>query len=283
MKHKLILISILVLGLTRMLPAEGHSEATMLALEFLTANPVNQIRMPLFQAQPEIEMGISRDPNLHNEFATFNAGGQFHLVGYSFPSQLAIDLGGFGLIRSEFDLFSASFYHLGNDFHLGIVLGSQLNQVRHEVSVFHVSSHYGDDEVEADDFVIKNIGYETIRNQLFIPLGDEISLISGIDWKIGRRPHDWINDPLTIQLLAHWLPFGKKSALSLDCGIDYDAFNGLIDFGTRLEYLISSPSQGWREGAGHRFFVGFFRGKSSQGVFYNREELRFTIGMTLLL
>lgn len=251
-------------------------------LEFLAPGPVNEIRIPLFQPQPEIDVGITRDVFLNNEFATFNAGGQFHIIGASILEFLGIELGGLGLIRSEFDLFSPSFYHLGNDFHMGLILGLQLDQYRFESSFFHVSSHYGDNFSAENNHEVLNIGYETLRNQFLLPLGESLIVLGGVDWKLGRRPLDWIRDPLTAQLVLRWLSFGKNSPLSLESGFDYDVMQNSVDLAARLEFLFSDPSQGWQEGGGHRFYVNIFKGKSSQGVYYLRDEFRISAGMVLL-
>jgi hypothetical protein len=196
-----------------------------------------------------------------------------------------VEFGGAGGIFTRFELFSQSFNFVHADFTGMLYTDVRYGQFLFETSVFHTSSHVGDDYVRYHHAAVVNTGYEAARQRVTCALPFvEISL--GLEYKFSRRPDRGIFRLPSlllgsrIDLLSEGVPLFIEWEAEIFAGRRPPGIG--IRAGVYLRYLFNSVLPG-RHGGGkepHEFSIYYYNGYSKMGYFSERRETLVMAGPT---
>lgn len=194
-----------------------------------------------------------------------------------------VDIGGYGGIFTRFELFSESFNFVHADFSGGLFTDVRYRDLLFETSVYHTSSHLGDDYIRYNYGVVRNTGFEAIRHYTtYIMHCVQFSL--GFDWKFSRRPERKIfREPSVlagarIDLLPEDIPFFIEMEVEIITGRRLPNIG--IRAGIYLKRLFTLLFLG-RNSSGkeaHELSVYYYNGYSKMGCFYDRRETLILVG-----
>jgi hypothetical protein len=197
----------------------------------------------------------------------------------------AVEIGGGGGVFSRFQLFSESFNFIHADFNGSLYTDVKYRHFLFETSVYHTSSHIGDDYIHYRHGAVKNTGYEAVKHYTSY-LTDYVDISIGFEYKFSRRPVGTIfPDPsiflgTRLDLLSIGIPF------FMECEIEIIAGKHLPNVGIRagvyLKYILNAlflkKHQAGHEP--HELSVYYYNGYSKMGYFYNRRESLVLFGPT---
>lgn len=216
-----------------------------------------------------------------------------HFMAYDFGAKipgvsirggpLEADIGGAGGVFTRFQLFSESFNFVHADFTGALYADLKYRDFLFETTVYHTSSHLGDDYIRYDGGRVRNTGWEAVRQYVsyVLPMCDA-SL--GAEYKFSRRPGDVIFYPLSfflggrVDLLSAGVPFFMEMEIEMIAG-PYPPNIG-VRIGVYLKYILNvlilaHQPDGYEP---HEFTVHWYYGYSRMGSFYNRREMLLLCG-----
>lgn len=261
---------------------------------FPTERFTNNARTALLRA-PAIDVLYTYSTPDKRQYMSYNFGARFGLLSADFGDGLQAELGGGGGVFTRFELFTHSFNFIHADF-----LGAGAASVRYkklvfETSLYHVSSHLGDDYIRRRheerapwqrEEVFRNVGFEAIKQYAgycFSPLF-EGSL--GFEYKLGRRPEG------LIFYRASFFAGLRLDFLSIGVPVFFECETELFDLarepnigariGVYLSYLFNTVFLGRASGVReqHEFSIWYYYGNSKLGFFYKKRESLILAGPT---
>ncbi len=225
---------------------------------------------------------FSTDTNKHYMAYDFGA----RIPGISFRGgPVEADIGGGGGIFTRFQLFSESFNFVHADFTGALFVDLKYRDFLFETTVYHTSSHLGDDYILYDQGPIRNTGWEAVRQYMsYVTPVFDMSL--GVEYKFSRRPSDVIFYPLSfflggrIDLLAAGIPLFMEMELELIAGFYPPNFG--VRIGIYVKYILNTLILGHAPDGyePHEFSIYYYNGYSRMGSFYNRRESLVLCGPT---
>lgn len=235
---------------------------------------------------------LLRAPAL-NALYLYSAGTNRHYMEYDFGARIPgiswrsdtvdVDIGGSGGIFTRFELFTESFDFVHADFTGALFTDVRYRNFLFETTVYHTSSHLGDDYVRTTVGAVRNTGYEAVRHYTtwILPL---VHFSLGVDWKFSRRPKQRIyREPsvlagVRIDLLPEGIPFFMEWETEIIAGKRPP--NVGIRAGIYLRYLFNSCILKRKPASDepHELSVYFYSGYSRMGCFYDRRETLVMFG-----
>jgi len=225
----------------------------------------------------------SEDKNKH--YMEFDFGAKIPGITLRNVSGADIEIGGAGEVFTRFQLFSQSFNFIHADFNGTIYTDVRYKRLLFETSIYHTSSHIGDDYILYDRGVVKNTGYEAIRHYTTF-MADYLDVSVGFDYKLGRRPKRTIFSDPSIFLGARLDLLSAGIPVFVECDVEVIVGRRLPNVGIRagvyLKYIFNTiflkkPSSGKEP---HELAVYFYSGYSKMGYFYDRRETLILFGPT---
>ncbi len=261
---------------------------------FPTERFTNNAHTALLRA-PAIDVLYTYSTPDKRQYMSYNFGARFGLLSADFGDDLQAELGGGGGVFTRFELFTHSFDFIHADF-LGVGTASvRYKKLVLETSLYHVSSHVGDDYIRnrhegrapwQREEVFRNVGFEAIKQYAgyrFSPLF-ETSL--GFEYKPGRRPEGLIfyRASFFAGLRLDFLSIGVP--VFFECEAELYDFKREPNFGARLGVYLSclfntvfmGRDPGGREQ--HEFSIWYYYGNSKLGFFYKKRESLILAGPT---
>jgi hypothetical protein len=225
----------------------------------------------------------SGDKNRH--YMEFDFGAKIPGITVRDPGAADIEIGGSGGVFSRFELFSESFNFIHADFNGSLYTDVKYKGFLFETSVYHTSSHIGDDYIRYNHARIKNIGYEAVKHYTSFTTGF-LNVSIGFDYKFSRRPKNMIiPNPsvflgIRLDLLSLGIPF------FMECEIEAIVGNYLPNIGIRagvyLKYVMNALFLDKRqaEKEPHELAIYYYNGYSKMGYFNKRREHLILFGPT---
>jgi hypothetical protein len=228
-----------------------------------------------------------------NALYTYSTGNKRHYMEYDFGAKIPaisyrdettqIDIGGSGGIFTRFELFSESFNFVHADFTGLLFTDVRYRNFLFETSVYHTSSHLGDDYIRYNLGAVQNTGFEAVRHYTtYILPCVEISI--GFDYKFSRRPKKTISPypsilaGCRIDLLSEGIPFFIEWEAEIIAGRRLP--NVGIRAGIYLKYLFNTCILKKKSSGNepHELSVYYYNGYSKMGCFYDRRETLVMFG-----
>ncbi|MBN2159530.1 MAG: DUF1207 domain-containing protein [Spirochaetes bacterium] len=206
------------------------------------------------------------------------------IPGISYRSEsVAVDIGGGGGIFTRFDLLSESFNFIHADFTGALFTDVRYRNFLFETTVYHTSSHLGDDYIKYSSGAVRNTGFEAVRHYISYMLSC-LQLSIGLDWKFSRRPKKKIfGEPsilagVRIDLLSAGIPFFVEWEAEIIAGRRLPNFG--IRTGIYLKYFFNTCILRRKSGGSepHELSVYYYSGYSKMGCFYDRRETLVMVG-----
>ncbi len=230
---------------------------------------------------------FSTDDSKH--YMAFNCAVKIPFLTVIGDTMVFFETGGYGGLYTRFELLSENFNFVHADF-----LGSYYFDIRYklitfETSIYHVSSHLGDDYIRYNKGKVKNTGFEAVREFMNIRGGDFVEITLGFDYKFFKRPenrifnnqsvfHGWRFDFVTVgvPLYVEWE--GEV--------LDFRHIPNIgIRIGCYLDYIINNLFLGrdsYRKKY-QEFFAGYYYGYSKMNCFYTKREQLVMTGCSFRL
>jgi hypothetical protein len=251
-----------------------------LSQEKISRNPHSALLRP---AAINVLYMYSAVKNKH--YAEFDFGAKIPGITVRDPGFFEIEIGGSGGVFSRFELFSESFNFIHADFNGSLYTDVKYKNFLFETSVYHTSSHIGDDYIKYDHAGIRNTGYEAVKQYASFTAGF-LDVGIGFDYKFSRRPKSMIipNPSIFIgtrlDLLSLGIPF------FMECEIEAIVGNYLPNIGIRagvyLKYIMDviflKKSRAGKEP--HELAFYYYNGYSKMGYFNKRREHLILFGPT---
>lgn len=254
-------------------PAPGETR-------FFPGGKSNPVEAEALLRTPGIRMLYSHGGLPEKSYALINFGGTFPLL-TSRDDDLSFEASGFGAIFSRFILFSDSFDFEHADFSGGLTLTLRGGGHAASLTLYHISSHIGDDAIANRSIPVENNGFEAIRLLTLSRIAGNLRAGGGFQWKVWRRPTEvitgvfslyallkWRSPLITLQGNAQWLVREKvfNTGLRADLNLGY-LFNTVL--------LKNKPAD---DPGRHTISIGYYYGYSRMGFFNNRREHLFYAG-----
>jgi hypothetical protein len=253
-------------------------------LEFFSSDKVD----------PDPHAALLRSPAI-NTLYTYSVESGRHYMVFDFGAKIPavtwhgrgvdVEFGGTGGIFTRFELFSQSFNFIHADFTGMIYTDVRYGKFLFETSVFHTSSHIGDDYIKYNHAAVVNTGFEAARQRVtcVFPFA-EISM--GLEYKFTRRPDRGIFRLPSLllgarfDLLSEGIPFFIEWEAEIFAGRRRPNIG--IRAGVYLKYLFNTVMLGKHTGGKepHEFSIYYYNGYSKMGYFSERRETLIMAGPT---
>lgn len=251
-------------------------------IKFFTSDKVSRDYHGALLRSPSISNLYLYSTDTKRHYMAFDFGAKIPAISKRSES-LNFDIGGAGGIFTRFELFSESFNFVHADFTGMLFSDVKYKNVLFETSVYHNSSHIGDDYIKYHHGSVKNTGWEAVRQ--YVSYVSKFFIISlGAEYKFSRRPQRTIFYPLSffvggrMDLLEAGIPFFLELEVEAIAGAY--APNIGVRAGIYLKYifntLIAKNSPDGSEP--HELSIYYYNGYSPMGYFYNRRETLILAG-----
>ncbi len=251
-----------------------------LSQEKISRNPHSALLRP---AAINVLYMYSADKNKH--YAEFDFGAKIPGITLRDLGAAEIEIGGSGGVFSRFELFSESFNFIHADFNGSLYTDVKYKNFLFETSVYHTSSHIGDDYIKHNRGRVKNTGYEGIKHYTsFMTEFWNVSI--GFEYKFSRRPKGMIIPSPSVFLGTRLDLFSVGIPFFMECEIEAIVGRYLPNIGVRagvyLKYIFNAMflKKHRTEKEPHELAVYYFNGYSRIGYFYNRREHLVLFGPT---
>ena len=218
-------------------------------------------------------------------YTAFNFGAVIPILGVKIPG-FTFETGVSGSIFSRFELFSESFNFVTADFMGGGYAAVESGSFIIDISVYHISSHAGDDYVLYDNGSIVNTGYEAARLIAAWNTSEWFSCSLGTEYRFHRSPER------TVFYISSFMAEGRLDFLHfgipifLECDIELVDWYRYVNVGARIgvytRYLFNSVILG-RQDQGrqcHEFSITYYYGFSKALYFERTRESLVLMGPT---
>jgi hypothetical protein len=249
---------------------------------------------PLKKISENPHASLLRSPSI-NVLYLYSAETKRHYAGFDFGAKIPaltyhgneadVELGGMGGIFNRFELFSQSFNFVHADFTGMLYTDVRYRQFLFETSVYHTSSHVGDDHIKYHHAAVRNTGLEAARHHVsyILPFAD-ISV--GFEYKFSRRPKNTIIGNPSIFLGNRIDLLRAGFPVFIEWEAEFIAGPHLPNIGIRagiyLRYLFNTVFLG-NDSKGkesHELSVYYYYGYSKMGVFSRQRESLILFGPT---
>jgi len=254
-------------------------------LEFLSQNKLSRDPHAALLRSPAINVLYMYSESNNKHYMEFDFGAKIPGITLRNVNGVDIEIGGSGGVFSRFELFSQSFNFVDADFNGTLYTDVRYKRFVFETSVYHTSSHIGDEYILYHHVSVRNTGYEAIRHYTTYT-GEYCGVSIGFDYKLRRYPERLILPNPSIFIGARLDLLSAGIPVFVECEVEVIAGGYLPNVGIRagvyLKYLFNTivlkkPSSG-REP--HELAVSYYRGYSKMGYFYNRRETLILFGPT---
>ena len=260
------------------------AEVNFFKLDKIVSNPhASLLRSQAIEAQ----YIYSADDEKH--YMGFNFGAKIPFLTVMADNLLQFEMGGYGGIYTRFELFSETFDFIAADFLGACYFDFKYRLVSFETSVYHVSSHLGDNYIDETGSAVRNTGYEAVREYFIIKGAEFFDLSLGFEYKFLKRPESKI---FNSQSVFHGWRF---DFISMGVPLFFEWECEIVD-------LKNIPNIGMRLGIYvdyifNRFFLGkdhyrkhyhelsfhYYYGFSKFACFYNQRENLILVGFSFRL
>ena len=253
-------------------------------IEFFSSEKVCENPHAALLRSPAINTLYMYSVENKRHYMEFDFGAKIPAVTYH-GKTIDIEFGGTGGIFTRFELFTQSFNFVHADFTGMLFTDVRYRQFVFETSVYHTSSHIGDDYIKYNHASVKNTGFEAVRHYFnYILPFVEISV--GFEYKFSRRPKQTIipNPSIYLGNRINFLQVGIPVFIEWEAEIIAGRYppNIGIKLGVFLRYLFNTvflekDSSGKEP---HELSIYYYYGYSKMGCFNNRRESLILIGPT---
>jgi hypothetical protein len=292
MKHHRLTHPIALILLAACLPAlaatfaaaQSSPEAASSAeVEFFSGSRIQAPQHAALLRSPAIEVQYMYDTAGMKHYAVFNFGAVIPVLSVKTPSSI-FETGAMGGIFSRFEFFSESFNFVTADFMGGGYAAMETARFIFDASVYHVSSHLGDEYILYDRGMVVDTGYEAARACATWMAAEWLSFSAGGEYRFGRRPGRTLFFAGSvlfegrIDLRGHRVPlFFEATVEVLDL---YRYVNAGARLGVYLRYLFNGTFLGRETGGSepHELSVTYYYGFSRACCFARRRESLILVG-----
>ncbi len=261
-----------------------YSAPLFAEVKFFSSEKVSQTTHASLLRSPALNVLYMYSADTMKHFMAFDFGAK--IPGISIRGgQVEADIGGGGGIFTRFQLLSESFNFVHADFSGALFADIKYREFLFETTVYHTSSHLGDDYIVYDHGRPRNTGWEAVRQYLsYVTPFFDVSL--GVEYKFSRRPLAVIFYPLSfflggkIDLLAAGIPFFMEVELEVIAGPYPPNFG--VRMGIYLKYIFNTLILKHKPDGHepHELSIYYYNGYSRMGSFYNRRESLILCGPT---
>lgn len=232
-----------------------------------------------------IEVLYSQETMTKNHYAHFNFGSVVPMLQIAWQNKV-VETGGFGGVYSRFELFSESFNFITADFLGGGYLALESGSLIYHASVYHISSHAGDDYLYYDNGHFVNTGYEAAEICVTWETTPWLSIGAGAEYRFARRPESTIFYAGSVMLegridLMHWgIPLFFEGNLEM---VDWYRYANIgLRLGLYTRYFFNTVVMGrqYQGNERHEFSITYYYGFSKAIYFQRTRESIVLIGPT---
>ena len=234
---------------------------------------------------PSVDVLYISSEKDNKEYMAYNFGVKIPCISFNDNRGRRYVFGGYGGIFTRYQLHTESFNFVHADFLGALFFNIFYKNLMFETSIYHISSHLGDDYINNNSIEVVDTGFESLKQDILYRLTPVIKFHIGAEYKLGRRPSQTIfyNKSLFIGAMLDGLP--KKTPVFFESELEiignYSPNLG-IKAGVYLNYLINKfllnkPPPAKEH---HEFSLYYYNGYSKMGYFYNQREQLFMAGFT---
>jgi hypothetical protein len=275
-RKKYIIITVIIL-------TTGVSPAA--SVEFFSSDKISRNPHGALLRSPSISALYLYSTDKNKHFTEFDFGAKIPGISLRNENNIDVDIGGAGGVFTRFELFSESFNFVHADFTGSIFADIRYRRFSFETSVYHTSSHIGDDYIKYRHASVKNTGFEAIKHHTTF-LTEYLDISLGFEYKFSRRPIKTLfaNPSIFFGSRLNLLPDGIP--LFIECEIEIIAGKYLPNIGVRagiyLKYIFNTIVLGRpaSKNEPHELSIYYYNGYSKMGYFYNRRESLVLFGPT---
>ena len=255
------------------------------SLEFFSLKKISQNPHGALLRSPSINALYMYSTGDNKHYMEYDFGAKIPCLSLRNRNDIDFDIGGSGGIFTRFELFSESFNFVHADFTGALFADIRYKRFFFETSVYHTSSHIGDDYIRYRHGAVKNTGFEAVKHLSTYSM-DCLDISLGFEYKFSRRPKGTILAGPSIfigtrlDLLSFGIPF------FIECEIEMFISKHVPNFGIRagiyLKHLFNSIILGNPRSTDepHELAIYYYNGYSKMGYFYNRRENLLLFGPT---
>jgi len=253
-------------------------------IEFFSSEKVCENPHAALLRSPSISTLYMYSAETRRHYMEFDLGAKIPAITYH-DKDVAVELGGTGGVFTRFELFSQSFNFVHADFTGMLYTDVRYRQFLFETSVYHTSSHVGDDYIKYNHAAVRNTGFEAARHYFsYILPFTEISI--GFEYKFSRRPKQTIigNPSFFLGNRISFLRVGIPVFIEWEA--EFIAGPYLPNIGIRagifLRHLFNTVLLGKDPGGkeAHELSVYYYYGYSKMGYFSRQRESLIMVGPT---
>lgn len=246
-------------------------------VEFFTAERIEAPQHEALLRSPAVEVQYMYDTAEMKHYGVFNFGAVIPVLTVRSPL-VVFETGAMGGIFSRFEFFSESFNFITADFMGGGYTAMETARFILEASVYHASSHLGDEYILYDHGTVVNTGYEAGRATVSWKTARWLTLSAGGEYRFARRPRRTLfyagsiifEGRIDLRCLRIPLFFqGTVELLDL-----YRYVNAGARLGVYLRYLFNGTFLGKEMGGPepHELSITYYYGFSRACCFSRRRE-----------
>jgi hypothetical protein len=273
--------SLLCLLLTAAPPSEIFAAGD---IEFFSSKKVGENPHAALLRSPSINTLYIYSAETKRHYMEFDLGAKIPAITYH-NKEVDVELGGTGGIFTRFELFSQSFNFVHADFTGMLYADARYRQFLFETSVYHTSSHLGDDYIRYNLAAVRNTGFEAVRHYFSYSMPfAEISI--GFEYKFSRRPKQTIigNPSIYLGNRINLLRVGIPVFIEWEAEFIAGPYlpNIGIKAGIYLRYLFNTVLLGKDSGGkeAHELSLYYYYGYSKMGCFSRQRESLILFGPT---
>jgi hypothetical protein len=234
---------------------------------------------------PSVDVLYVSSEKDNKEYMAYNFGVKIPGISFNDTRDRRYVFGGYGGIFTRFQLHTESFNFVHADFLGALFLDILYKNLMFETSIYHISSHLGDDYINNNSTEVVDTGFEALKQDVLYRFTPVIKFHIGAEYKLGRRPSQTIfyNKSLFIGAMLDGLP--QKTPLFFESELEIIGNNTPnlgLKAGVYLNYLINRflLNKPPPEKEHHEFSFYYYNGYSKMGYFYNQREQLFMAGFT---
>jgi hypothetical protein len=234
---------------------------------------------------PSVDVLYISSEKDNKEYMAYNFGVKIPGISFNDTRGRRYVFGGYGGIFTRYQLHTESFNFVHADFLGALFLQIDDKHLLFETSVYHISSHLGDDYINNNTIEVADTGFEALKQDVLYRFTPTITFHIGAEYKLGRRPLKTIfyNKSLFLGAMFDGLP--QKTPVFFESELeiigDYSPNLG-IKAGVYLNYLINNFGLNKPPPANehHEFSIYYYNGYSKMGYFYDQREQLLMCGFT---
>jgi hypothetical protein len=234
----------------------------------------------LLQA-PVSHVYYTRPFDSSDRYLEYSIGGKLPIISYH-SDQISVLTGGYGLFYPRFELETVYFKLMSESYLGGAFIDIQYKDFIILANLYHISSHFGDDNLYYNKSEYENCGYEALKGYLDYKLHKLFIISAGYEHKLLRRPENKIfySDSVFLGFFIDFFTAGYP--LFLECETEIFSTSKYPNFGIRTGLYLGSALNslnGKTAGKGrHELSLHYYNGYSKKGNLYNKREHLLMLG-----